>query len=183
MGQCRFYKVLCNWREASRYLFYGLLVAVMANFNALANHFLHPEIPYFNEIHVIVGGMMALLVCVLSFLLENCIRQEEKKKKEASDMPSRGTGPVPWVLALIWTLLTASLLAWSVFHRQQAMMAEAMSTARTVFEKDLVYYRWAAGQKGLFVPISSTSQPNPYLEDMVEEPRVLTTSGQALALV
>jgi PAS domain S-box-containing protein len=156
---------------------------VMANLNALTNHFLHPEIPYFDETHVIIGGIMALLACILSFLLENCIRQEERKSEEGRDLLRRGTGPVPWVLALVWTLLTASLLSWSVFHRQQAMMDEAMSTARTVFEKDMVYYRWAAGQKGLYVPISETTPPNPYLEDMVETPRVRTTAGQELALV
>ncbi len=174
---------MCNWRESFRYIFYGLLIAVMANLNALTNHFLHPDIPYFDETHILIGGIMALLACILSFLLENCIWQEEKQKEGKNDLPGRGSGAVPWVLALVWSLLTASLLTWSVFHRQQAMMAEAMSTARTVFEKDLVYYRWAAGQKGLFVPISQTTPPNPYLEDMVENPRVRTTSGQELALV
>lgn len=185
MNQYKFSSALCNWEKSFRYFFYSLLVAVMANLNALTNHFLHPEVPYFDETHAIIGGMMALLACILCFFLENCIRQEEKKKEEERGLSSRGkgTGPVPWVLALVWTLLTISLLAWSVFHRQQAMMAEAMSTARTVFEKDLVYYRWAARQKGLFVPISEATPPNPYLEDMVEEPRVLTTSGQELALV
>ena len=183
MVQCSFSSVLYNWRKSFRYLFYALIVIVLANLDALTNHFLHPELPYFDETHLIIGGLLALLGCVLCFLLENCILQEEEKRGEARNLPSRGAGPVPWVLALIWTLLTASLLAWSVFHRQQAMMAEAMSTARTVFEKDLVYYRWAARQKGLFVPISEATPPNPYLEAMVEKPRVLTTSGQELALV
>lgn len=183
MDQNRFSRMLCNWRQSFRYFFYTLLIAVMANLNALTNHFLHPEFPYFDETHVIIGGMMALLACILCFFLENCIRQEEKKEEEERDLPRRGTGPVPWVLALVWTLLTASLLAWSVYHRQQAMTAEAISTARTVFEKDQVYYRWAAQQKGLFVPISEETPPNPYLVDLVDEPRVLTTSGLELALV
>ena len=183
MNQCRLFRTLCNWEKSFRYFFYGLFIAMMANLNALTNHFLHPEIPYFDETHAIIGGIMALLACILCFLLENCILQEEKKNEEERGLPGRGTGPVPWVLALTWTLLTVSLLSWSVFHRQQAMMDEAKSTARTVFEKDLLYYRWAAQQKGLFVPISEATPPNPYLEDMVEEPRVLTTLGQELALV
>lgn len=183
MDQDRLSNVLGNWRKPFRYLFYVLFVIVAANLAALTNHFLHPELPYSDETHVIIGGIMALFACILCFLLESCTRQEEKKMEEARGLPSRGGGPVSWILALVWTLLTATLMIWSVYHRQQAMMAEAISTARTVFEKDLVYYRWAARQKGLFVPISEETPPNPYLQDMVEEPRVHTTSGQELALV
>jgi len=183
MDQDRLSKTLGNCRKPCRYFFYVLFVIVAANLNALTNHFLHPDIPYFDETHVIIGGIMALFACILCFLLESCTRQEEKKMEEERGGPGRVSGPVPWILALVWTLLTATLLAWSVYHRQQAMMAEAISTARTVFEKDLVYYRWAARQKGLFVPISRETPPNPYLQDMVEEPRVHTTSGQELALV
>ncbi|MEW6595157.1 MAG: DUF3365 domain-containing protein [Thermodesulfobacteriota bacterium] len=183
MVQSRLSKAACRWSRPLRYGFYGLLVLLMANLNALTSHFFHPEIPYLDEAHGITGGVMALLTGILCFFFERFVQQEERRKEGEERKLRRNTSPIPWVLALVWTLLTASLLAWSVSHRQQAMMALARSTARTVFEKDLVYYRWAAGQKGLFVPISETAPPNPYLEAVVENPRVVTTSGQELALV
>lgn len=46
-----------------------VLAAVLGNINALVDSVLHPEIPYFDEEHLIVGGVTAVSSAVLSFLL------------------------------------------------------------------------------------------------------------------
>jgi hypothetical protein len=43
----------------------GLGLLVMANVGAVVDRFLHPEIPYFDREHVIVGGVTALVGALL----------------------------------------------------------------------------------------------------------------------
>jgi hypothetical protein len=47
----------------------------MCNLNALVDHFLHPEIPYFDHEHLIVGGITGLVSMVMFGLLLMHMRQ------------------------------------------------------------------------------------------------------------
>jgi len=47
----------------------------MSNLNALADHFLHPDIPYFDHEHLIVGGITGLVSMILFGLLIMHMRQ------------------------------------------------------------------------------------------------------------
>ena len=51
-----------------------ILGLLMSNLGALVDHFLHPEIPYFDHEHVIVGGITGLVSMVLFGLLLTHIR-------------------------------------------------------------------------------------------------------------
>lgn len=176
----RFPKGLSTWQRPLRYLFYGLIIGMMANLNPLTDQVLHPEIAYFHESHCIIGGIMALLTAILCALLESHIRRQEEQVRHFA---AKRLGWFPWILALAWTILTGSLLGWAIFHRQQEMLTVAMNKARTVYEKDLIYYRWAAQQGGLFVPVTAKTPPNPYLKDRGVKYEMETISGRELALV
>lgn len=44
---------------------YVILVLLMTNLNAIVDHYLHPEIPYFDEEHLFVGGATGLASALL----------------------------------------------------------------------------------------------------------------------
>lgn len=48
---------------------YAFTVLLMANLNALVDFFLHPEIPYFDHEHVVVGVISGMVTGVLLILL------------------------------------------------------------------------------------------------------------------
>ena len=48
---------------------YLTIIIVMTNLNALVDFFLHPEIPYFDKEHLIVGGITGFVSIVLFGLL------------------------------------------------------------------------------------------------------------------
>ncbi|HSR36371.1 MAG TPA: GGDEF domain-containing protein [Desulfurivibrionaceae bacterium] len=54
---------------------YVLAVLLMANLNAMTDAVLHPEIPYFDEEHLIVGGITGLLTALLGGFLLLYIRR------------------------------------------------------------------------------------------------------------
>ncbi len=53
---------------------YAATIALMANLNAIVDMLQHPEIPYFDEEHLIVGGLTALVTILLFTLLETYLR-------------------------------------------------------------------------------------------------------------
>ena len=52
-----------------RIVCYGAIVILLSNLNAMVDSVLHPKIPYFDEEHLIVGGITALVTAVLFTLL------------------------------------------------------------------------------------------------------------------
>lgn len=69
----------------------ALLAVFVGNINALIDSVLHPEIPYFDREHVIVGGVTALVSAALSFLLlryaRHIIRAEDIIKRLEARLP------------------------------------------------------------------------------------------------
>ena len=159
-----------------RYLAYGLIIGLLGNLSALINLFLHPEIPYLDAGHSIVGGILALLAAILCIMLETHIRRDSFSASSAR------LGPYPWILVALWTVLIGASLAWSINYKHQETMAVAKNEARTIFAKDLLYYRWAANQNGVFVPVTKAIRPNPYLKNFPDSSGV-TDSGHPLTLV
>jgi len=61
-----------------RILVYALVIIVIFNFNAIVDQALHPEIPYFDYEHLIVGGVSALITSIiLSFIFLYAKRLEK----------------------------------------------------------------------------------------------------------
>lgn len=58
---------------------------LMANLGAMIDSYMHPEIPYFDEEHVIGGGISGLITAVLFALLILYVKRLEKTTKYLSD--------------------------------------------------------------------------------------------------
>jgi len=87
-----------------------------------------------------------------------------------------------WVgLGLFWTLVIV-LFAW---HQSQDHLAKVLDTAsvhaKASIDKDLVYRHWVASHGGVYVPVTETTPPNPYLG--VPERDIETPAGGELTLI
>ena len=76
----------------------------------------------------------------------------------------------------------AASLAWNINRQKNETIQLATIEAKTVYDKDLIYHRWATLHDGVFVPITDKTQPNPYLNH-IPGANVTTTSGDKLTLV
>ncbi len=92
------------------------------------------------------------------------------------------TGSYAWALAALWSVLVALMSIWNIHFQQREIMNTAHHYARAAFEKDLVWRIWAAGHGGVYVPITETTPPNPYLSH-VPERDITTPSGRRLTLL
>ena len=59
-----------------------LLVLIMANLSALIDSVEHPEIPYFNTEHMLVGGITALVTAFFYLLLMKYVANLKKKEQQ-----------------------------------------------------------------------------------------------------
>ena len=94
--------------------------------------------------------------------------------------------PYVWGLAAVWivmgTVITVASLVWNIDRQKNETIQLATLEASTVYEKDIIYHRWATLHNGVFVPIPPTTQPNPYLTN-IPGSKVTTTKGEELTLV
>ena len=159
-----------------RIFLYIVIITVMGNMSALLDKFLHPEIPYFDPEHLVIGGILAFLTTIICAMIESNMRISKKNFQSTSLVP------FTWFLVTTWTMVIFASLTWDIYRQKQATYEVAVHEARTVFEKDLNYYRWATGHDGVFVPITDKTQPNPYLAH-IPEYKIRTEKGRKLTLV
>ena len=57
---------------------YSMVLIIMFNLNAVVDSILHPDIPYFDKEHIIVGGVTSLVSIILIILLITYIRYLDK---------------------------------------------------------------------------------------------------------
>ena len=86
------------------------------------------------------------------------------------------------VTAILWTLIIAASLIWSIVRIQKETLEGARIQAHISYVKDIVYRRWNAGHGGVYAPISEKTPPNPYLSGIPERD-VTTPSGKRLTLI
>lgn len=87
-----------------------------------------------------------------------------------------------WVLLGAWTVVVAASLIWNLAQQRRETLALAYTTAITLYEKDLLYRRWAASHGGVYVPVTAATPPNPYLSHLPERD-IQTPSGRRLTLI
>ncbi|MHC4353520.1 MAG: PAS domain-containing protein [Planctomycetota bacterium] len=87
-----------------------------------------------------------------------------------------------WAILSLWTVFVGLVLLWSLFQHKHETLEAARVQARSAFEKDLVYRRWAAMHGGLYVPVTEQTPPNPYLTS-IDERDITTPSGRKLTLM
>lgn len=90
--------------------------------------------------------------------------------------------PHAWLFATFWTIIIVISLSWNIVRQKSEIIEVATNEAKTIFEKDQVYYRWATSHKGVYVPLTDKTQSNPYLEHLPEASGT-TATGLTLTLV
>jgi len=97
--------------------------------------------------------------------------------------PSRSVNLKRYLLTLIviWTLGVAFSLGWNIYQLKQSIMDIARTSARTTYEKDVLYRRWVAMKGGLYAPVSEATPSNPHLQ--VPNRDVKTSGGLCLTLI
>lgn len=73
-----------------------------------------------------------------------------------------------------WLAILGTFAFWFEINVRQNEWDLAMSTAKTLFQQNLVSRKWNAHHGGVYVPITTETQPNPYLPEHL---RVLTTDN------
>ena len=84
-------------------------------------------------------------------------------------------------LIVIWTVGVAASLGWNIYQLRQSILDLARTSARTTYEKDILYRRWVAMQGGVYAPISKVTPANPYLK--VPNRDITTPGGLSLTLI
>lgn len=86
------------------------------------------------------------------------------------------------VLAVIWTIIIASSLVWSIVRLKRETIQHAYIQAHISYVKDIVYRRWNAMHGGVYVPATGYTPPNPLLTALPERD-IRTPSGRLLTLI
>jgi len=70
----------------------------------------------------------------------------------------RATG----LILALWTLAVVASVVWNVRLLHSAMLEAAVNEARSNFNKDELYRKWATMHGGVYVPVTTLTPPNPY---------------------
>jgi PAS domain S-box-containing protein len=100
-------------------------------------------------------------------------------RKKAPAIPLKHYG---WILIGVWTLVVAASLGWDLLQHREEAIDIARHVARTNYERDALYRRWAAVHGGVYVPVTPDTHPSPYL---AQEPKrdIITPGGRHLTLL
>ncbi len=176
MNLQRIKQALSPARRSVRFSLYIVVTIFMGFLNGLIDLMVHPDISFFCLEHFIIGGIMAMLTIILCFLLEGHIREALPRPRDVT------VGPYAWLFASFWTIIIISSLTWNIERQKQESIEVATNEARTIFDKDLAYYHWATNHEGVYVPVTRSTPPNPYLEHLPES-KGTTATGVPLTLV
>jgi hypothetical protein len=67
------------------------------------------------------------------------------------------------MIPILWTVLVVVSFIWNSNHINKSVKQLARVAALARIEKDLLYRQWASLHGGVYVPITSNTPPNPYL--------------------
>ncbi len=86
------------------------------------------------------------------------------------------------LISVLFSLIVLLSLSYNYRKISQHARGMALTEARTIHELNLAYRRWNAGHGGVYVPVTDSMQPNPYLSS---SPRrdLLASDGTRLTLV
>jgi hypothetical protein len=65
MENRNFYRGVIFNNAVLQFMIFLLMIVLLGNLNAIVDSFFHPEIPYFDEEHLLVGGITALVSSIL----------------------------------------------------------------------------------------------------------------------
>ncbi|AMV73422.1 hypothetical protein JCM30471_18370 [Desulfuromonas carbonis] len=70
------------------------------------------------------------------------------------------------LFGLVFSLLCAGFLAWSIHIEKANTLDHARLEALATFNKDQSFRFWATGHGGVYVPVTEETPPNPYLSHL-----------------
>ncbi len=86
------------------------------------------------------------------------------------------------IVALVWTLIVAASVKWTVAEHRQHLVHLAQVWAETAFEQDVQYWMWNVRHGGVYAQVDRDTQPDPYLSHFAERD-IVTPSGRHLTLI
>ncbi len=86
------------------------------------------------------------------------------------------------LVALACLVVTGTSFWWNLAAIKQQTHVLAVREARANFNKDMRFRNWATSHGGVYVPVSQTTPPNPYLSHIPERD-ITTPSGRKLTLM
>lgn len=81
-----------------------------------------------------------------------------------------------------WTIGFVGLLSWTISSAERHVTEYAQMEAKANFNKDIAFRNWATERGGVYVPVSESTPPNPYLSHIPERD-IVTSEGQLLTLM
>ena len=76
------------------------------------------------------------------------------------------------IISILWVLLIAVSFAWNHAQTHKEQERLALHTARSLFNNIIITRRWNAQHSGVYVPVTETTRPNPYLQVPMREIKV-----------
>jgi hypothetical protein len=86
------------------------------------------------------------------------------------------------IYAVVWTGICLLATFWNILEIKDNSMELAQKEAKTVLDKDQAFRYWATQHKGVYVPLTEATPPNPYLSHIAERD-ISTPSGRQLTLI
>lgn len=86
------------------------------------------------------------------------------------------------VIALLWTLFIIGLFWRDFIEIHHFILENSKIEARTIFQKDIIFRKWAASHGGVYVPATEETPPNPYL-DHIPDRDITLPYGKILTLM
>lgn len=86
------------------------------------------------------------------------------------------------LVGIFWSLLCFAALLSHFRDDYQQAITSAQIRGRTMLERDVLYRNWSSSHGGVYVPVTSSSLPNPYL-DFLPERDIETRDGRQLTLI
>jgi len=84
-------------------------------------------------------------------------------------------------LTIAWTVLMVALTVWDIREVKERNTSSLVSQARSFYQLIVTTRLWNASHGGVYVPVTETTQPNPYLN--VPEREIVEESGRKLTLI
>lgn len=112
-----------------RVIIYISAIILMANLNALIDAVLHPDIPYFDEEHLIVGGITCLLTATLFVIIEIHLRRLSKditRRRQAEEALRKSEKKMEEELLKVRKLESIAILSGGIAHDFNNLLTSIM---------------------------------------------------------
>lgn len=86
-----------------------------------------------------------------------------------------------FIVLFIWTLFIIASFIWNYKALKNQIEGVALNKSRAFFQYNVSTRAWNSGHGGVYVPVTETTKPNPYLEDSLRD--IVSTEGLQLTKI